>query len=88
MAKEVEARRQIAKEEFDSWFNYLEARREDLPAEDYTIDEKDFSKIKENFDRFKDRKSLKLKSEEVVDFHHDYAKKFYFTVNLHPKNLM
>jgi hypothetical protein len=88
MAKEVEERKQIAKEELNSWVDYLEARKEALPSDDYSIDEKELSKIKENFDRFKDRKSLKLKSEEIVDFHHDYAKKFYFTIPLHPRNLM
>jgi hypothetical protein len=31
---------------------------------------------------------LRIKSEELVDYHHDYAKKFKFRIPLHPKNLM
>lgn len=43
----------MAKEEFDAWYNYLQARKEDLPKPDYEIDPKDLSMIRENFDRFK-----------------------------------
>jgi hypothetical protein len=28
-----------------------------------------------------------VKSEDIVDFHGEYAKKFYFKIPLHPKNL-
>lgn len=43
--------------------------------------------LRDNFDRFKDRKTHAIKSEEMVDFHHDFAKKFKFRVPLHPKNM-
>lgn len=43
----------MAKEEFDAWTKYLESRKEDLPKPDYTIEDKDYSLLKENFDRFK-----------------------------------
>lgn len=51
--KDLEGRKQIAKEEFDTWYRYLQDRENDLPKPDYEIDPKDFSLIKENFDRFK-----------------------------------
>ena len=31
---------------------------------------------------------MKVKSEEMVDFHYDYVEKFKFTIPLHPKNIM
>lgn len=49
--KDVTARKQIAKEEFDAWNGYLEIRKANLPKPDYEIDQKDFSMIKEHFDR-------------------------------------
>jgi hypothetical protein len=49
--KDVTARKQIAKEEFDAWNGYLEIRRAALPKPDYEIDQKDYSLIKEHFDR-------------------------------------
>lgn len=85
--KDISARKEMAKQEFDSWNLYLQERKADLPKPDYEIDQKEFSMIKENFDRFKDRKTHKIKSEEMVDFHYDFAKKFKFTVPLHPKNM-
>ena len=51
--KDVEAKKQMAKEEFDAWCKYLQDRKQDLPKPDYEIDPKDLSLIKENFDRFK-----------------------------------
>lgn len=72
--KDVTARKQMAKEEFDAWNGYLEVRRTVLPAPDFQIDQKDFSMIKEHFDRQKDRKTHAIKSEDLVDFHSDFAK--------------
>ena len=77
----------MAKEEFEAWNAYLEARKLDLPKPDFEIDQKDFSMIKEHFDRQKDRKTHTIKSEELVEFHHDFAKKFKFRIPLHPKNM-
>jgi hypothetical protein len=37
--KDVQARREMAKEEFDAWNGYLEARQHELPAPDFQIDE-------------------------------------------------
>jgi hypothetical protein len=51
--KDVEGRKQIAKEEFDAWFGYLEARREDMPKPEYEIDSKNLGLLRDNFDRFK-----------------------------------
>jgi hypothetical protein len=52
-SRELSARKQIAKAEFDAWFAYLQSRKDDLPKPDYEIDEKELSMLKENFDRFK-----------------------------------
>lgn len=85
--KDFLARKQMAKEEFDAWHAYLESRKLVLPKPEFEIDEKNLSLLRENFDRFKDRKTHAVKSEELVDFHHDFAKKFKFKIPLHPKNL-
>lgn len=77
----------MAKEEFDAWYSYHQARKEALPKPDFEIDEKEFSLIKEQFDRFKDRKTHCIKSEDLVEFHHDFAKKFKFRIPLNPKNM-
>jgi len=53
--KDVQARKEMAKEEFDAWVGYLDGRRNELPKPDFHIDEKDQSLLKENFDRFKVR---------------------------------
>ncbi len=53
--KEIEGRKQIAKEEFDAWHEYLQSRKEDLPKPDFEIEDKDLSKVREIFDRNKVR---------------------------------
>ena len=50
----------MAPEELSHWCQYLESRKEDLPKPDYEIDEKELSKLRENFDRFKVRNQRKL----------------------------
>lgn len=78
----------MAKEEFDAWTGYLAARENELPHPDFAIEEKDLSLLKENFDRFKDRKTHKILSSDMTDFHHDFSKKLKFRVPLHPKNML
>lgn len=85
--KDVKARKEMAKEEFDTWYAYHQARKVALPKPDFEIDEKEFSLIKEQFDRFKDRKTHCIMSEDLVEFHHDFAKKFKFRIPLNPKNM-
>ena len=51
--KDMDARKQMAKAEFDAWYKYLQERKQDLPKPDYEMDPKDLSQVKENFDRFK-----------------------------------
>ncbi|CDW79293.1 UNKNOWN [Stylonychia lemnae] len=85
--KDSSARKELAKEEFDAWMNYLNGRKQDMPMPDYDINQKDLSLLKENFDRFKDRKTHRIASDQMTDFHHNFAKKFKFTVPVHPKNL-
>ena len=48
-----EAKKQMAKEEFDAWHGYLEGRKEDLVEPGYVVDDKEYGLLKENFDRFK-----------------------------------
>ena len=52
-AKDSESRKEMAKEEFDAWQQYIKQRKSELPQPDFAIEPKDFSLIKENFDRFK-----------------------------------
>mmetsp|Transcript_33028 Transcript_33028/g.32167 ORF Transcript_33028/g.32167 Transcript_33028/m.32167 type:complete len:99 (-) Transcript_33028:425-721(-) len=84
--KSINVRKALAKEELDAWVNYLEERKQDL-SKDYQIEPKVNALLKENFDRFKDRKTHQLPSKEMVDFHYDFAKKFKLAVPLHPRNL-
>lgn len=51
--KDIKGRKEMAKAEFDAWHTYLQERKSDLPMPDYDIDPKDFSLLKDNFDRFK-----------------------------------
>ena len=36
--RDLQAKKQIAKEEFDAWNGYLDSRREDSPKPDFEID--------------------------------------------------
>lgn len=62
--QDVQARRQIASEEFDAWSGYLKARKEHIAAEceDFHIDEHCRKIMKEQYDRLKDRKTLGIYS--------------------------
>lgn len=51
--KDSEGRKQMAKEEFDAWHNYLLERKADLPSPDFVFEEKDKSIVREIFDRNK-----------------------------------
>lgn len=84
--KDLTARKQMAKKS-SMLGTAIWKQRAVLPKPDYHIDEKDLSLIREAFDRIKDRKTHAIKSEELVDFNHDFAKKFKFKVPLHPKNM-
>jgi hypothetical protein len=55
-------------------------RREQIATEmpDFHIPDKIKSLLKEQFDRLKHRDTLGIPSEELVDFHAAFAKKFKF----------
>ena len=36
--KDIQGRKELAKEEFDAWLNYLNGRKEDLPRPEYDIE--------------------------------------------------
>jgi hypothetical protein len=55
LTKDITARKQLAKEEFDLWYKYLIERREDLRKPDFEIEDKDLALFKETFDRQKVR---------------------------------
>ena len=42
-SRDMGARKEIAKEEFSHWLNYLDGRKEDLPMPNYSIDDKEMS---------------------------------------------
>eukprot|EP00352_Strombidinopsis_acuminata_P006295 CAMPEP_0176354532 /NCGR_PEP_ID=MMETSP0126-20121128/12621_1 /TAXON_ID=141414 ORGANISM="Strombidinopsis acuminatum, Strain SPMC142" /NCGR_SAMPLE_ID=MMETSP0126 /ASSEMBLY_ACC=CAM_ASM_000229 /LENGTH=171 /DNA_ID=CAMNT_0017706741 /DNA_START=399 /DNA_END=910 /DNA_ORIENTATION=- len=43
--------------------------------------------LRDQFDRLQERKTLRVNSENIVDFHGQFAKGFRFTVPVHPRNL-
>ena len=85
----VAGRNEIASEEFNAWMSYLNSRKSQITAEmpDFQIEAKTKILLKEQFDRLKHRDTLGIPSNEIVDFHGNFAKKFRFAVPIHPRNL-
>ena len=69
--------------------SYLNSRKSQIAAEmpDFQIEEKTKILLKEQFDRLKHRDTFGIPSEEIVDFHGNFAKKFRFAVPIHARNL-
>jgi len=91
LTHDASARKEIANEEFGAWTKYLEVRKEEIRSEEwgvgFTIDSKTKSLLRDQFDRLKNRDTLKVKSAKIVDFHSEFGKKFRFRVPIHPRNL-
>ena len=81
-------RAQIAEEEFRAWKTYLEHRKDMIRTEDehayFRIGEKTKSLLKEQHDRLKHRESYGIPSEELVEYHSEFSKKFKFDVPINP----
>lgn len=54
---------------------------------DFVIDADTSMKLRDNFDRFKDRTQAKVPTEKITELHELYAGNYRFKVPLHPKNL-
>ena len=80
---ELEDKRKQLEEDVDGH----EEHKESLLHYSHSISADDHGRLKDFFDRFKDRKTHKMPAEKLTDFHGEYAKMFRFKVPLHPKNL-
>lgn len=65
----------------------MDYRKSTLEGPDFTIDQKQEGLLREQFDRLQERKTLKVKSENIVDFHGKFSRGLRFTVPIHPRNL-
>jgi hypothetical protein len=43
--------------------------------------------MREFYDRFKDRKTHRVASADLVEYHGEFSKKFPFPVPIHPRNM-
>jgi len=75
------------REEKENDLDYYEAHTDTRLYFSHKIKDGDYAKIKEWFDRFKDRKTYKMPAEKMTQFHGEYSKRFEFRVPIHPKNL-
>jgi len=84
--KDVSQRKKIATEELQSWKNYVENRKGELPQEfDFT------DRMKENFkqswDIIKNRNETTLQPAKILKVHEEYVKLFKFDIPIDAKNL-
>ena len=81
-------RTEIAEEELKAWKAYLEHQKERIRTEDehsyFRIGEKTKSLLKEQHDRMKHRESYGVPSEELIEYHSEFSKKFKFDVPINP----
>jgi hypothetical protein len=81
-------RKKLAKKELEAWLNFVDQRKEMLKSKsDFVIDADTSMKLRDNFDRFKDRTQAKVPTEKITELHELYAGNYRFKVPLHPKNL-
>lgn len=85
-SKSHETRKKLAKEEIAHWHTYVEKREKVLP-EKYMIPESMLSSMKDVFERESERRTMMLRSDRVLDFHHIYAKNHRFEIPIHAHNL-
>jgi hypothetical protein len=75
--QELEARKQIAKQELASWCSYLDQRQEELKQKnEHQTAESEIAKLREFFDRFKDHQSHKISAGKLTEFHGEYSKMY------------
>lgn len=110
LVKDLDARKEMAKQEFDFWHGYLNARKaeiadlenrrkaleDDVESKEalkdsllhysHSVKSSDQMRLKDFFDRYKDRKTHKLPAEKVTEFFGEYSKMFLVKIPLHPKN--
>lgn len=81
-------RKKLAANELKAWMDFVEQRKDMLKDNpDFTIDPTTLMKLKDSFDRFRERKSARVPTEKITDVHQLFASHFRFRVPIHPKNL-
>ena len=81
-------RKEIAGEEIRAWLSFVEARKEMLKDNpDFTITGPTYIRLKEAFDRERNRKTALVPANKLIDMHGNFAKVFKVTIPIHPRNL-
>ena len=81
-------RKLLATKELEAWMTFIDARKDQLKNNpDFNIDTATFIKLKDSFDRHRERTTARVPSEKIIDVHQLFAGNFRFKVPLHPKNL-
>lgn len=81
-------RRLLASKEMEAWLAFIDARKDQLKNNpDFTIDAATLVKLKDCFDRHRDRTTARVPSEKIIDVHQMFAGNFRFKVPIHPRNL-
>ena len=81
--KQLEEKRIEMEEDVES----KEAHKSAILHYTHSIPPGDIARLKEYFDRYKDRKTYKLAAEMMTEFLGEYSKTYRFKAPLHPKNL-
>lgn len=88
MATPGPKRRKLATKELQAWLDFVDRRREMLEGNpDFSIDPVTHIKLKDQFDRFKDRTHARVPTEKITEVHEAFAGNFRFKVPINPKNL-
>jgi hypothetical protein len=84
--KDIGQRKKIATEELQSWKNYVETRRGDLPQE-FEFTDKMKENFKQSWDIIKNRHENTLQPSKILKVHEEYVKLFKFEIPIDAKNL-
>lgn len=85
--KNLDQRVILAKNSITLWNDFITSEYDNLPKDEYKISESTRIKLKEIFDRYKNRNKSTLPAEELVGFHYEYAKTNEFHIPIHTKNI-
>jgi len=81
-------RAKLCKQELAAWLEFVEKRKGSLKDnKEFTIDEVTRIKMKDAFDRMRERTSGKVPSEKITEAHELFAAHWRFKIPIHPKNL-
>jgi hypothetical protein len=85
--KNLEQRVVFARNAISVWNDFVTREGEQLSKDEFHIRDDTMIKLRELWDRFKQRNKQTIPSEDVIKFHHEFTKFYNFSVPLHVKSI-